>query len=198
MQRIAVWGISLSLAALVGLSACASTEAPAEADAPEATLDDAIDERDEGTSYNGWTQTADVRLNLFVNAYIMTHTFTRSSGDATRGGGGCFVIRKPGTSCSSDATCTTAAQAQYGASAYGYCYSGVCYSRPGGQSPYCALAPNRSPGVVNALWGADPYAPWTNNEFVVGCMTKTAGPNPACGGTNTSLYMRTMAQAWLE
>jgi hypothetical protein len=32
-----------------------------------------------------------------------------------------------------------------------------------------------------------------SNVGMVGCMTKTAGPNTACGGTDTSLYMRTVS-----
>jgi hypothetical protein len=29
-------------------------------------------------------------------------------------------------------------------------------------------------------------------------MTKTSGPNPACGGTNGSLYMRTVIRQTLD
>jgi hypothetical protein len=179
--------VSFIVGAGVALSACAS-ETPAEDDAPLA-LNDAIDPRDEGTSYNGWTQFADAYYDQCASLYGVRSILTRSSGDWTRGGGVCFVMPM-GESCSSDSTCLTSAQSMYGSSAWGYCYSGSCYGRPGSQGTYCTLNPDRSSGSTlnkNDL----PWIPM--NGAALGCMTKTAGPNTACGGTNTSLYMRTLA-----
>jgi hypothetical protein len=175
---------------LAVLSACTG-EPVSEEQTPDTSLD-VLDEQDQGTSYNGWTQAVSgVYLNTYGGIITVHHTLSRSYGDATRGGGGCFVVRRPGTSCSADSQCQADAQAAYGASAYGYCFSGQCYARPGSQASYCALNPNRSPGTVSS--GFISGSPYTANEYGLGCMTKTAGPNTACGGTNASLYMREVA-----
>jgi hypothetical protein len=176
------------------VSACGMTDRQDDQEAPTAEVD-ALAESDEGVAYNGWTQSIAGSVDPCIGIASYWQTFTRASGDATRGGGTCFVHKKPGTSCSSDTTCTTAAQAQYGASAWGYCYSGVCYSRPGSQSSFCALSPNRAPGTVGNVYLS---ATTTFQEHVLGCMTKTAGPNTACGGTNASLYMRTVGPATIS
>jgi hypothetical protein len=175
------------LAGATMLMACGVDGLP-EADAPAANAD-ALDENDEGTSFNGWTQAISGICDLGIGVTTWSQTLTRASGDATRGGGSCFILKKPGTTCTLDSNCQAAAVAQYGASAYGYCYSGVCYSRPGSQASFCSVSPSRPPGTnggVFLAFGA------TGTENVLGCMTKTAGPNTGCGGTNTSLYMRTV------
>jgi hypothetical protein len=157
---------------------------------PTVETDD-LDLRDQGTSYNGWTQSIS-GSTFFYSAYgdwsfTANHTMTRTSGDATRGGGACAVYLS-GTSCTNDTPCVTAAQSQFGSTAYGYCYSGTCYLRPGSQANYCALNPNRGPGTLTKnltnQTGAIVHG-------AIGCMTKTAGLNAACGGTDSSLYMRT-------
>jgi hypothetical protein len=190
-----VKGIALAfgLTSVVGSVACATEPATDVTDAPEAAID-SLDTADEGDSYNGWTQSVpnffacyDWYLFPQSDQFWFQHTFTRSSGDSTRGGGGC-VVNQTGTSCSSDSTCLGLAQSTYGASAYGYCYSGLCYSRPGSQSDFCTLNPNRAPGTIDKLtWNRNSTL---SNSYVLGCMTKTAGPNTACGGTDTSQYMR--------
>jgi hypothetical protein len=175
----------------LGLVACSAERSSTEEEAPSAALD-TLDPADEGASYNGWTQTPSGMVYMYMGFGQLDHTFSRAGGEATRGGGACFVYQQPGSSCSSDSPCLSAAQAAFGASAYGYCYSGVCYSRPGSQTDYCALNPNRAPGSVTKLWpsyGVNYY------EHILGCMTKTGGPNTACGGTNTSLYMRYVVPA---
>jgi hypothetical protein len=156
-------------------------------DAPVATLDTA-GEADEGTAWDGWTQSAAGNVSFGLGLTDFSHTLTRSSGDAIRGGGGCLVL-KTASSCSADATCTTSAIATYGAGAWGYCYSGLCYNRPGTQSALCALNPSRAPGTVSkVIFGGYP-----TTARVLGCMTKGAGPNnTSCGSTNTSLYMRSV------
>jgi hypothetical protein len=168
----------------VAASACA-TENTDESDAPIASLE-ALEERDEGTSYNGWTQSLAAEVYTVMGISVFNHTLTRSYGDATRGGGACFVT-STGSSCSSDATCLASAQATHGAAAWGYCYANQCYTRPGAQASYCSMSPNRSAGTVQGVW----LMPYSTN-YALGCMTKTAGPNTACGGTNGGLYMRTV------
>jgi hypothetical protein len=182
-----------AIAGAVGASACtAEPETSEEGNAPLATLD-SMDETDEGTSYNGWSQDPYMINQLFCGNFVLGHQLIQSYGDATRGGGACLV-KRTGEGCSSDSTCLASAQAQYGGSAWGYCYAGQCYSRPGPQS-LCTLNPNRGPGYI---WTHPSTSYLTsgfgdpNTDFVLGCMTKTAGLNPACGGTNTSLYMRTV------
>jgi hypothetical protein len=146
--------------------------------------DDSLAAMDVGTSYNGWTQSVSGTYCSMSGARTLNHTLSRSSGDTTRGGGGCTVVAK-GTSCSTDSNCQAAATAEYGSSAWGYCYNGSCYSRPGGQE-LCFLNPNRAPGTIGGDVGMG------ESFNVLGCMTKTAGFNTACGGTNGSLYMRTV------
>jgi hypothetical protein len=181
--------VVLGIVSATTVVAC-SSETVSAGDAP-AVESDAIDERDEGTSYDGWSQFAIVIEDCYPGegGYWgqLQHTLSRSSGSSTRGGGACNVVYN-GTSCSSDATCTSIAQSAYGSGAYGYCYSGACYSRPGSAVNNCVTNPNRSPGTVTGT-----SMPGTH---VVGCMTKGGGPNTACGGTDTSQYMRTMASHW--
>jgi hypothetical protein len=175
---------TIGVLAALAVTACAAETAPTN-EAPEASLD-TLDSEDEGTSYNGWSQ--HVWGTLYVNTYYATINsgFTRSYGDATRGGGACLV-RQTHISCSDDSNCLFHAQSSYGSSAWGYCYSGACYLRPGDQS-LCTLSPNRAAGGLFLGAGIDV----TGSEHILGCMTKNGGPNTACGGTNTSLYMRTV------
>jgi hypothetical protein len=178
--QFAMFGIA---SCAIALTAC--TAEPSGSEAPDAVLD-SLDESDEGASWNGWTQSHSGWLYAYLSFTQVSHTLSRSFGDNTRGGGACFV-RSTGVGCSSDATCLGNAQAQYGASAWGYCYSGSCYSRPGAQATYCSLNPNRGAGTVTATFPST----WpVGNEYALGCMTKTAGPNTSCAGTNASLYMR--------
>jgi hypothetical protein len=184
MEKL-VFGCLVSVVASV--SAC-TAEHSTEEDAP-IVASETLGAADEGASYNGWTQSVYLRDEWCDGdpAY-MAHSLTRTSGDDTRGGGACYVIAN-NTGCATDATCLTVAQSQYGSSAYGYCYQGSCYSRPGSQATYCVVNPNRGPGGVDKwLVGTTAMYP---SSFVIGCMTKSAGPNTACGGTDTSQYMRT-------
>jgi hypothetical protein len=179
----------------LAVSAC-TTDPPAGGETPATTFD-GLDERDQGVVYNGWYQWMSGAFDAELITATFTHNFTRSSGDTARGGGGCLV-RKTGRSCSDDSTCTTQAQTLYGASAWGYCYSGACYDRPGSQATHCALNPNRSAanGNMTLTKAAYPVAHTFNQDdyYTLGCMTKTAGPNTACGGTDTSLYMRVVSR----
>jgi hypothetical protein len=184
--------IAFSFAGVAGLLGAGCAADPASNTEAPSVATDTTDVADEGDSYAGWSQTPYLYIPMCGGqAYIM-HTLTRSSGDSTRGGGGCAVVAT-GASCSSDSTCLSAAQASYGSAAYGYCYAGACYSRPGSQSDYCALNPNRGSGNI---WKYPPGSAWT--DFALGCMTKTAGPNTACGGTDASQYMRSVTQAYLD
>jgi hypothetical protein len=187
MNMIRSVATATGLAAALCATACTAERADENADAPS-IASETLDERDEGTTYNGWSQYAFGQWELYSSVFYVASWLNRSSGDATRGGGTCFV-RRTGTGCSSDATCTSLAQSTYGASAYGYCYSGVCYNRPGSQASYCALNPNRAPGFIQVDPPRSAVAT-DGNDYALGCMTKTAGPNTACGGTNGSLYMR--------
>ena len=185
------------------LSACAAEPSDV-GEAPELADDDGvISPADEGTTYDGWTQYADTVWQQCMGNWAIRSNFTRSWGDNTRGGGACFV-RATGASCSSDASCISAATAQYSAG-WGYCYQGQCYTRPGAGSTYCTTPnPNRSPGWVWTnpyFWDtvAFPNGYPDGAEYALGCMTKGAGPNGSCGcttatcGSNyTSLYMRTV------
>jgi hypothetical protein len=177
------FAILLSLGALIGACAAPTTS---EADAPEAALD-SVSEQDEGASYNGWTQVGGGSYGLDSGSWGFSHVLQRSYGDNTRGGGACIVVQK-GNTCSSDGDCMGLAQAEFGPAAYGYCYAGYCKSRPGGQAGNCTLNPNRGAGQLD-LWG---WGYYSSNPAILGCMTKTGGPNTACGGTNTSLYMRSV------
>jgi hypothetical protein len=51
-----------------------------------------------------------------------------------------------------------------------------------------------SPNRTNSAIAIPGFA--TSPYVGLGCMTKTAGPNTACGGTNTSLYMRLVVQIY--
>jgi hypothetical protein len=186
MKQFVVGGLA---AAAVATTACSSE--PAFEESPELATAANIEAQDEGWSYNGWEQLPAGWYGGDGNVYTWNY-FVRSYGDSTRGGGSCVVYHRDGSSCSSDATCLSAAQAQFGASAWGYCSGGACWSRPGSQAAYCSLGPNRTPGQYHNP-AASEYAPASHTgPAVLGCMTKTAGPNTACGGTNTSLYMRTV------
>jgi hypothetical protein len=184
------FGVSAVAAALV-VSGCAATSTEnASEEAPIAEMD-GVDEQDEGASYNGWSHSPSGTYDQFGFFYTYGN-FTKSSGtDATRGGGVCLVYRRSSSSCSSDSTCLADAQSQFGASAYGYCYGGGCYTRPGSQAAYCGVNSSRSPGAFEGPTGVvGSYANHSSTPSALGCMTKTAGPNTACGGTDTSLYMR--------
>jgi hypothetical protein len=189
---------NLSLAGAVttaiAVSACAS-EAPESSEAPTATMDQ-LEAADEGDSFNGWTQSGLVFVDLwqYSNNYIY-HNFARSFGDSTRGGGACFV-RANGVSCSSDPSCTTIAQGTFGGAAFGYCYQGQCYSRPGSAATYCSQNPNRGPGFVTKGLTAGDVSNF--DGAMIGCMTKTAGPNAACGGNNGAFYMRFLGGAYYD
>jgi hypothetical protein len=168
------------------LSMACAAEPEVTESVPESTLD-RLEEQDIGGGYNGWTQ------GVFAfsegSSIYVEHTLSRSSGDTTRGGGACFVVAAPSVSCSDDSTCVSYATSAYGSSAYGYCYLGQCYSRPGSQADFCVMNPNRTAGTLSRTsYGS--FNPM--DSYVVGCMTKTAGPNTACGGTNPGLYMRTL------
>jgi hypothetical protein len=195
MKRFDTLVLVTSVVTALTASACANeVHEDDTSTAPTASLD-TLEDQDQGTSYNGWAQISQLMLDYcWPSEMTLWHELKRTSGDASRGGGGCYV-RRTTTSCSSDSTCTSMAQAQYGASAYGYCYSGTCYNRPGSQANLCSMAPQRVPnvGTSHVLWRSVAVAPPVDgNDFMVGCMTKTAGPNTACGGTNSSLYMRSM------
>jgi hypothetical protein len=186
-QMKAVKGIGVAGMIAFGVVACAAQPANEE-NAPE-IVSDSVDEQDEGYSYNGWQQIAWYEWNYCSQApNSASQTFVRSYGDATRGGGACYV-KSTGVGCSSDSTCLANAVATYGGSAYGYCFAGSCYSRPGSQASYCSLSPNRGPSTVNVP-NAFSGDIWDGTNHLLLCMTKTAGPNPACGGTSTSQYMR--------
>jgi hypothetical protein len=176
----------LALGASAALFSIACGNASPEAsDAPEAAVD-GLDESDVGTDYNGWSQSANVAINVCgMGPSFMWHNLSRSFGDATRGGGVCLVANY-GSACSTDAECHASATAAWGPSVWGYCYAGNCYARPGSQADYCTLNPNRAPGQLMK------YISPSSSNYALGCMTKTGGPNTACGGTNTSLYMRTL------
>jgi hypothetical protein len=192
MKRGTVLFVGLSVLAV---TACSAEEPPPAGDAP-VMEDTSVEVQDEGNAYNGWSQAPYSVWQLFCGNWVVGSQLVRSAGDATRGGGSCHV-RRTTTSCSNDSTCIGLAQSTHGGSAYGYCYQGTCYTRPGGQSSYCALNPNRAAGYI---WVHPPgglydtgVAPsgWPDAEnFVLGCMTKTGGPNTSCGGSNTSAYMR--------
>jgi hypothetical protein len=188
VSKMGMMGCAAVVAVVVG---CAKSPAETDDGAPDVALD-VLDVQDEGVTYNGWTQSITGTCLTSINAESADHTLTRSSGDSTRGGGACgVVLRLPLTTCSADSQCQAGAVALYGSSAYGYCYKGFgaqhyCYDRPGSQAANCALNPNRSPGTLSS------YNSCIHTN-VLGCMTKTVGPNTACGGTDTSLYMRTVS-----
>jgi hypothetical protein len=179
----------LSVVALIGAAACSASPATGD-DAPQ-VAESTIDPQDEGATYGGWTQYPDAQVGMFGEILNVSHTIYGSGGGTTRGGGACLV-QQTGSTCTSDTTCTTEAVALYGVGAYGYCYQTGCFARPGVQSALCALNPNRASGSTISVSLSVGYSAPGYGYYVVGCMTKTAGPNVACGGTNTSLYMRTL------
>lgn len=193
---------------ITAFTSAACTAEENEAAAPAVNLD-ATDESDFGTSHNGWTQqnSGEICEGSLQGRFTLHHTLTRSFGTATRGGGGCLItpIYLSGgeaVDCTAssdtmgDGHCTGYARSIWGSDAYGYCTStNTCWARPGGQSAFCTLNSNRAPGTLSKTGWAPGYnaessnGPWS----IVGCMTKTAGPNTACGGTASSLYMRTQS-----
>jgi hypothetical protein len=178
IRNYTVLALSL-IAGSFGLSACG--EAPTTS-APEVE-DDLADVADFGSSYNGWMGSANGYLDLVARSVDLGVSFSRDYGDATRGGGAC-VITPGGGSCSQDSNCPV-----WYAGGYGYCMSGTCYQRPGSAADLCYQNPNNAPG---SYYKFIPYVADTGTQLsLVVCMTKTAGPNTACGGTNSSLYMRT-------
>jgi hypothetical protein len=174
----------LAVVASVSVGCTAERAALTEA-APDVDAD-ALDVADFGTSYNGWSIWAEGTSWRKEHWNDFSVGFTKSSGsDATRGGGGCLVRQVPGWTCSTDSQCPSAAPG------WGYCVSGQCYERPGSQADWCALAPNNAPNASYAKGVSDNgYFSFSDQTYVLTCLTKTAGPNTACGGTNTSLYMR--------
>jgi hypothetical protein len=191
-------GLILALVTAVASAACANATSTTDTDTPDLE-DDGLLVQDEGTSWNGWTMSLSgfVSAGGFpVNTWYSSGTFTRTSGDATRGGGSCNVWKRTAnpSSCTSDADCIGPAQAQFGSQAYGYCYAGSCYDRQQSQANGCSVNPNRAPSSWNAptqIVAVPPdHKTFPGACFALGCMTKTGGPNTACGGSNTSLYMR--------
>jgi hypothetical protein len=183
------FGVAGVVLSIVG---CAAE--PPVSDAPEVeTL--GASEQTEGYSYNGWHQFPTAWFDYGYTTVNVASHFSRDFGDATRGGGVCLVYSRTSSSCSVDSDCVPAAVSQFGAGAYGYCYSGRCYDRPGSQASYCNVNPNRSPGAISG-WLTPPVAyPNHGDPAALGCMTKSAGPNTGCGGTNTELYMRYVMDA---
>lgn len=180
---------ALTLAAVTGAVAlgCASEPDP-NADAPESTLD-ALDAQDEGFSWNGWSHWPDGTLDTFTYQAVVKNTFTRSYGDATRGGGVCLV-HETNNACSTDSACTTLAKNTYGSLAFGYCRNSKCYFRPGSQSANCRLGQSNGHNGVAEL--RLDIADMSKRWYAYGCMTKAAGPSTDCGSTNPSLYMQSL------
>lgn len=180
--------LSLGMCSIVAasLAGCAAAEASND-QAPE-VASESIDPQDEGTSYNGWSMSAYGDVHVDYGYANFGHYFGRSYGDSTRGGGSCFV-HHAGESCTSDESCTTAAKANYGSSAYGYCYSGTCYTRAGSQGSSCSINSNSTPGYYGATVSSGSIVP-TGDYYVLGCMTKLSGPNTACGCTSSGTYLK--------
>jgi hypothetical protein len=179
---------AFSLLGAACLAAGCTSEATLEESSPDVD-DGTLTEQDYGSSYNGWSLSA-WGTNWRDFGYAEFYgSFTKSSGtDATRGGGVCFVKLIPG-SCSTDANCGTPPTGWWN-----YCVQGQCWQRPGAQASWCGLGPANAP---NAYHSKTVPVPQYNSDTwgVLGCLTKTAGPNTACGGTNTSLYMRHVGHA---
>jgi hypothetical protein len=184
-----VLAVSIMAASIVGCSTEAK-DGDAESDAPDIALDTAS-EADEGDSYNGWSQGIIAYYEVSYGWVNASQTFYQNYGDSSRGGGVCLVQKVAGLSCSSDAVCLTWAKNTYGDAAkpWGYCYAGECYARPGSSDDLCKPHPNRSPANGNMTLDAFTISN-TSNWYGLGCMTKTAGPNGACGSEVPSLYMR--------
>jgi hypothetical protein len=179
--------VSVMMVAIVGCTAEREVVA-GESDAPDLALDTAS-EADEGYSYNGWTQSIVASQETSYGWVNAEQTFIRDYGDNARGGGVCLVQHVSGSSCSSDPVCDSWAKGTYGGTAYGYCYSGSCFARPGSGATYCSMSPNRSLATNNLVAQAFTTS-YGGNWHALGCMTKAAGPSAACGGTDTSQYMR--------
>jgi hypothetical protein len=183
-----VFAVGIMTASIVGCSA--DREAvDADNDAPDLALDTAA-EADEGVSYNGWHQGIVASYEVSYGWVSAQHTFYRDYGDNARGGGVCLVQKVIGSSCSSDPVCDSWAKGTHGGTAYGYCFAGECYARPGSGADYCGMSPNRS--VTSNMSMSAFNISNVMNWYALGCMTKNAGPNSACGGTDTSQYMRTV------
>jgi hypothetical protein len=177
----------LCAAIIVTLATACAREEREDGATPEVALD-SVDTRDEHTTYNGWTQYTSAWADICgTEPAGFEHDLVRSSGDSTRGGGAC-AVNYDGTACSSDTTCTSIAHASWGSQAYGYCFSGACYIREQGQAAWCVMNSNRAPGALGLSN--------ITSTHVLGCMTKTAGSNTACGGTDSSLYVRTVSQSY--
>jgi hypothetical protein len=199
MMKLVATSVAVATTLMLG---CSASPEPTNDDAPVVETD-SVSAQDEGASYNGWSQAPIGHITTYVYPWGDSYaeidsfggTFSRSYGDSTRGGGSCFVTRRASSSCSVDSTCTASAVAEFGAGAYGYCYQGTCWDRPGGAGDYCTQNPNRSPGAFS-VWTYMPQSGWIpvghDTIGIVGCMTKTAGPNTGCGSTNTTLSMRTI------
>jgi hypothetical protein len=198
MNTTKMFGVLLGMG--IATAACSAEPASSETESPD-IFDDALSAQDEGTSWNGWSMSLSGWYSVGgfpLNQWYSSGTFSRSSGDLTRGGGTCAVYKRTvnPSSCTSDQACIDAAQAQFGSFAWGYCYQGACYDRVFAQSASCSTNPNRSPSSWNSpsqvLVVPANHQTLPGGLFSLGCMTKTAGPNTACGGTNTSLYMRSV------
>lgn len=192
MHALGRFALGCGAVLALGVTAC-SAEPAADDEAPSAALT-AVEERDQGSTYGGWTHTLNGFWDEASGDLDLTHTFTRASGDASRGGGACFVVHEL-TSCTDDASCTSAAKSAYGSLAYGYCYSGSCYARPGSAPTFCTTNPDRSAANGNMTLTKGATTPIVGSWSVLGCMTKAAGPSTACGGTDTSAYMRRVQPA---
>ena len=95
-----VGGVVVAVAA----SACARPAESLEDEAVPETVD-MLDEQDEGTSYNGWTQTAQAWADYCAyDTPSMAHTLSRSYGDSTRGGGACHPAKRSRARSSSAAS----------------------------------------------------------------------------------------------
>jgi hypothetical protein len=177
----------------VSLAACSAEPPTSEENAPDIEIADLLDEQDQGSTWNGWSHGAGGQYIGGPGGPIFwSSSMTRTSGDLTRGGGACLVYWRNAnpSSCTTDAQCVTAAQTQFGPSAWGYCLANYCLSRPGSQAAFCVQNPNRSPGSVSGPAATFTVYPGHTMPSAYHCMTKTAGPNTACGGTNPSLYIR--------
>lgn len=173
--------LALTLSAIV--IGCAA--APPEEGAPSADTD-ALDFADEGSFHEGWSMNP---VGVYNQGWGATEywgvQYMRTSGSETRGGGPCIVYKKIASSCSSDAQCAAAAPL------FGYCFAGECYTRPGSQPQACFVAQDRAPGfyVGQTDFPGGYLAGHEEVPYVLGCMTKAAGPSTACGGAPSG-YMR--------
>jgi hypothetical protein len=144
-----------------------------------------VAERDLGTSYDGWSVYASgTNWRAYGYAELSVGFFKYGGDDDSRGGGGCLVRRVVGASCSVDADCPKGH-----ANGWGYCFYGACWQRAESQASWCALGPAQAhDSSVPMTVPVDLYN--TDEWGILTCLTKTAGPNAACGGTDSSLYMR--------